>query len=145
MGLFKNLMAGLAGAIALNVLHETVRKTNNNVPRLNLLGQEALNKTLEKYGTPIADEAELYRNTLIADVVGNTIYYSFIGGKPALIWPKAVFLGLSAGTAALKLPEKIGLDPSPVTFSKQTKALTMAYYLFGALVTAYILQTSTKK
>lgn len=145
MALIKNLIAGLAGAIALNVLHETVRKTNSNVPRLNLLGQEALNKTLEKYGTPIADGAELYRNTLIADVVGNAIYYSFIGGKPAYIWPKALFLGISAGTAALKLPEQVGLDPTPVTLSKQTKVLTMAYYLFGALVTAYVLQTSNKK
>ena len=46
MSQFKNLLAGLTGAIALNILHETVRKTSANAPRIDLLGEEALQKTL---------------------------------------------------------------------------------------------------
>ena len=67
MGLVKNLIAGFIGSVALNVLHETLRKNKTDVPKLNRLGGEAINKTLTQFGTPITDEAELYRTTLTAD------------------------------------------------------------------------------
>ncbi|RZJ63434.1 MAG: hypothetical protein EOO47_28605 [Flavobacterium sp.] len=144
MGLIKNLIAGFAGSAALNLLHETLRKNFNEVPRINLLGEEALNKTLFAYGTPITDEDELYRATLKADLASNTLYYSLIGGSKALIWPKAIILGISAGVGALKLPEPMGLNPQPVTRTPQIKALTVGYYLFGALVTATVLKALSK-
>lgn len=144
MGLIKNLLAGFAGSVALNVLHETLRKNFSNVPRINLLGEEALNKTLFAYGTPISDREELHNATLKADLVSNAMYYSLIGGNKNFIWPKAIIFGISAGVAALKLPEPMGLDPEPVTRTKQTKILTVGYYLFGALVTASVLKALSK-
>ena len=145
MGMIKNLTAGLLGSLALNILHETLRKNGTIVPKVNLLGEEALNKTLIGIGqAPITDEEELYKATLKADLISNTIYYSLIGGKSKYIWPKAIFFGLSAGFSAIKLPEPLGLNPSPVTTTSQLKVLTVGYYLVGALVTGLALKTLTK-
>ncbi len=145
MGLIKNLAAGFLGSVALNVLHETLRKNETNVPKINLLGEEALNKTLINFGgDPITDDEELYKATLKADLISNTMYYSMIGGKSKYIWPKAIFFGLSAGIGAIKLPKPLGLDPEPVAATNQMKALTIGYYLFGALVTGLVLKTLTK-
>lgn len=145
MGFIKNITAGFIGSVALNLLHETLRKNATNVPQINLIGEQALNKTLSKYGTPITNPDELHNVTLKADIIANTMYYSLIGGNKNFIWPKAIFLGLSAGIGALKLPEPMGLNPEPVTRTNQTKVLTVGYYLFGALVTAYVLKTLSKK
>ncbi len=141
----KNFGAGLVGSIALNLLHESLRKYNNNVPKIHLLGEQAIQKSRMALGKPaISDKDELYSTTLKADLMSNAVYYSLIGGKRSLIWPKAVLLGLCAGIGALKLPETVGLDPSPVTATPQKKALTVGYYLFGALVTAFVLSGLTK-
>ncbi len=146
MSTIKNLVAGFAGAIALNILHETLRKEKSDVPRIDLLGEEALQKTLRHFGTSIEKKKDLYKATLAGDVLSNTFYYSLIGaGNQALIWPKAVAFGLSAGIGALKLPEPMGLDPTPVTKSDQAKVLTVGYYVFGALVTAMVLKVLSRQ
>jgi hypothetical protein len=145
MGLIKNITAGFIGSIALNLLHEGLRKRNTNVPKINLIGEEALNKTLVNIGQPpITDEEKLYKATLKADLLSNTMYYSLIGGKTGLIWPKAIVLGLAAGIGAVKLPEPMGLNPQPINRTDEIKALTVGYYLFGALVTGFVLKTLTK-
>ena len=146
MSTIKNLVAGFAGAIALNILHETLKKEKTDVPRIDLLGQDALQKTLRHFGTSIENKKDLYKATLAGDVLSNTFYYSLIGaGNPAFLWPKAVVFGLSAGIGALKLPEPLGLDPEPVTKSNQVKVLTVGYYVFGALVTALVLNVLSKR
>ncbi len=145
MGLIKNLTAGFLGSVALNILHEKLRKNANNVPQLNLLGGEALNKTRIAFGNlPITDDDKLYKETLKADLISNAMYYSMIGGKSKYIWPKAILLGLTAGISAIKLPKPLGLDPEPVAATEQMKGLTIGYYLFGALVTGLVLKTFTK-
>ncbi|WP_113661381.1 hypothetical protein [Pedobacter nanyangensis] len=140
----KNMTAGLIGAVALNILHEVVRKNVKNAPQINLLGEEVVNKTLSQVGTPVVDADDLHRLTLEADLIANATYYSMIGSSGKYIWPKAVALGLSAGIGAIQLPEPLGLDATPVTRTTQTKVLTVGYYLFGALVTATVLKTLFK-
>jgi len=140
----KNMTAGLIGSVALNILHEIVRKNVRNAPQINLLGEEVVNKTLSQVGTPIVDAEDLHRVTLEADLIANATYYSMIGGSGKYIWPKAVALGLSAGIGAIQLPEPLGLDSRPVARTTQTKVLTVGYYLFGALVTATVLKTLFK-
>lgn len=66
-------------------------------------------------------------------------------GEAKYLWPKAIFLGLSAGIGAVNLPEPMGLNPRPVTKSEQVKALTVGYYVFGAIVTALVLKKINKK
>ena len=141
MSKLHNLLAGLGGAIALNILHETLKKKDNSMPRVDLLGEEALQKSLKYFGTSINDEATLYKATLAGDVISNALYYSVIGaGSNKHIWTRAITYGLSAGVGALTLAEPLGLNPEPVTKTPKTKVLTVAYYVAGAIVTGCILK-----
>ncbi len=145
MSTLKNLLAGLGGAVALNILHESLKKTSNDMPRIDLLGEEALQKSLNQFGTAIKDPDTLYAATLGGDLISNSVYYSMIGmGNPKNIWPKAVVLGLAAGVGAVTLAKPLGLNPQPVAKNTQVKLLTVGYYLFGALVTAGILSSQKK-
>jgi len=142
----QNLLAGLAGAVALNVLHESLKKTDDIMPRVDLLGEEALQKLLGYFGTGISNENDLYKATLAGDLVSNAIYYSFIGaGKNKNIMANAVALGLAAGIGAVVLPKPMGLNPKPVTKTTKTKLLTIAYYLTGALVAGAIMKRTSRK
>lgn len=136
----KTLLAGLGGAIALTLLHEGLKRMNA-APRLDVLGEEAVGKALQPLDAVPMDHKNLYTTTLVADVISNALYYSMIGaGGTKNTYAKAVGLGLTAGLGALALPQKMGLDDTPVTKSTLTKALTVGYYLFGALVTATLLK-----
>lgn len=138
MGKISNLFAGLAGAVALNILHESL-KNKRDTPRIDLLGEQALQKTVRYFGGNITDTDDLYKATLAGDLISNTIYYSWIAsGKRSHIWPKAIAMGLAAGIGAVTLPEPMGLNPKPVAKTEGIKAMTVGYYLFGAIVTALV-------
>ena len=141
MSKIQNLLAGLGGAIALNILHESLKRKGQDMPRVDLLGEEALQKTLNQFGTGISDQKTLFNATLAGDIVSNTIYYSMIGGGSGKhVWQRAVSLGVAAGIGAITLPKPMGLNPEPVTKTTKAKTLTVAYYLAGALVTGCILK-----
>lgn len=140
MSKIKNLAAGLAGAAALNILHEGLKKTSPDMPRVDLLGEEALQKTIRYFGGKIEDDKTLYQATLASDVIGNMLYYSLIGGNPKFLWQKVAVIGLSAGIGAVTLPQPMGLDPEPVAKNNQVKLLTVGYYLAGAVVTGLVLK-----
>ena len=145
MSKIKNLLAGLAGAIALNILHESLKKTSSDMPRVDLLGEEALQKTIQYFGGNLDDKKDLYKATLAGDILGNTLYYSLIGaGNPKYLWPKVAMMGLSAGIGAVSLPEPMGLDPEPVAKNNQVKVLTIGYYVLGAVVTGLALNLLKK-
>lgn len=146
MTILKNLVAGLAGAVALNLLHEGLKNRGPNMPRIDLVGEEALNKVLGSFGVAISSDKQLYNATLATDILSNALYYSLIGtGSRKYILGRAVISGLSAGFGAVSLPDKLGLDDEPVTKTSKTKVLTVAYYLSGALVTAVVLKALSKK
>ena len=69
----KNLIAGIIGSVALNVLHELMRKNVANAPKINLIGEQALNKVLGEFGSPITNPKTLHNATLEADVISNAI------------------------------------------------------------------------
>jgi len=140
----KNFLAGLGGAIVLNLLHESLKKTKADTPRIDLVGEEALQKVVGFFGSRINDKQTLYNATLAGDLVSNAAYYSMIGNSPNHLWGKAISLGLVAGIGAVAVPEKIGLDATPVAKNTQVKALTVGYYLAGALATAAILKMLSK-
>jgi hypothetical protein len=140
MKLIKALIAGFAGAIALNLLHETVRHIYPKAPRVDLVGAEALTKTMSAVGIDPPSGDKLYAATLAGDVLSNGLYYSAIGlGNPKYIWIRAAITGLSAGLGAVTLPKPMGLNDKPVTRTEQTVVLTVAWYLLGATVTAGVL------
>ena len=131
--MYKKILAGLGGAIALNLLHEVVRNNFDNVPEVNKVGEEALNKSLETVDMKITDKDQLYAATLAGDVISNGIYYAATATSGFNL-----VSGVAAGVGAVMLPEKMGLDDSPVAGSTQKKLMTVGYYLFGAVVTKLI-------
>ena len=132
-----NLAGGLAGAAALTLLHETVRRLDPDAPRVDLVGEEGVNKMLANFNAdPLKGDA-LYAATLSGDLLTNSLYYSSIGqAKDDRLLLRGVMTGLTAGWAALSLTSKVDLDDAPVTRTKKTKWLTVAYYLLGGITAA---------
>jgi hypothetical protein len=143
----RNLIAGLGGAIALNILHESLKRKSPDAPRIDKLGEEAVQKGLEAAGEEkIQNKDNLFATALGADLISNALYFSMIGvGSPKSTWSKALGLGFTAGTGAVTLPKALGLNPAPVAKNATTKSMTVGYYLFGALVTAGILKFMDRK
>lgn len=138
MKIIKSIIGGLSGAIALNILHETVKHFDHDAPRVDLVGEEALNKGLEAAATKPFEGNELYAATLTGDILSNAFYYSLIGaGKKKFLILRGLGYGLAAGVGALKLTKPLGLSDAPVTRTEKTKLLTVAYYTLGGLVTAF--------
>jgi hypothetical protein len=131
--MYKKILAGLGGAIAVNLLHEAIRKNFDNAPQINKVGEEALNKALDKVDMKITNPDQLYAATLAGDVIGNGIYYATTATSGF-----NVASGLLMGLGTVALPEKLELDDSPVASTTEKKVMTVAYYLFGAIVTKWI-------
>ncbi len=139
MKLLQSLLAGFAGAVALNILHESARQLDPDAPRIDLLGKQALSKSMYKLNLDAPRGNNLYLATLAGDVISNGLYYSAIGlGDKKNIYLKGAVAGLTAGLGAINIPDKIGLDDTPVTKTDKTKILTVAWYVIGGLVTAAV-------
>jgi hypothetical protein len=140
MRIIENIIGGLAGAVALNILHQTVKQFVHDAPRVDLVGEEALSKGLEKIGIDPPTGNTLFAATLAADVVSNAAYYSVIGlGKKHLLYHGAAH-GFAAGMGALILTKPMGLSDAPVTRTVQTKILTVAWYTFGGIVAGAVIK-----
>ena len=141
----KNLLGGLAGALALNLLHETYKRFDDDAPRVDLIGEEALSKIIKKTGNEPPKGNDLYTATLAGDIFSNALYYSLIGyGKKKNIISRGAVLGVVAGVGALTLTKPLGLNDAPVNRSSKTKVLTVAWYLAGAVITAFTIRALDK-
>ncbi len=139
MKLLKSLLAGFAGAAALNILHESVKHLDPDAPRIDLLGEQALSKSINSLNLKAPHGNNLYLATLAGDIMSNGLYYSAIGlGDKKNIYLKGAIAGLTAGLGAISIPDKVGLDDTPVTKTNKTKILTVTWYIVGGLVTAAV-------
>jgi hypothetical protein len=134
MKLLPSLAAGLAGALALNALHETVRRRRPaDAPRMDLLGMQGLRRVLAKADLPQPDHDTLFKLTMAGDIVSNALYYSLLGsGKHSVA--RGALLGLAAGVGGVVLPGPLGLDEAPSNRTPQTRVMTIAWYTVGGLV-----------
>ena len=130
--MFKKIIAGLGGAIALNIIHEVIRKNFQNVPHINEVGEEALVKAMKHTPINITGKDNIYATTLIGDILSNGLYYATTATRHNLA------SGIIAGTAAIALPKQIGLDDSPIAGNNKKIAMTVGYYVAGALITKFI-------
>lgn len=130
--MYKKMIAGFAGAVALNILHEVIRKNFKNVPHINEVGEEALLKITDHTSLEIKGENNLYATTLAGDIISNGLYYATTATD------KDLASGLIAGIGAVALPQKMGLNDAPVAENFQKKAMTIGYYVFGAIVTKFV-------
>lgn len=133
------LLAGLGGALVLNVIHEAIRHNFSNVPEVNKVGEEAVEKILDSTDINLNDK-ERYNVTLAGDVVSNALYYAATATNKA-----GIVSGLLAGIGTVELPKYLGLDDSPVKATKQKKLMTIAYYTLGGIATSMLYNRLKKK
>jgi len=140
-----NILGGLAGALALNGLHQAYQLADHDAPRVDLIGEQALTEIMESMGiNPLKGNA-LFATTMVADVLSNALYYSIIGiGKKKNLIIRGATYGLAAGIGALTLTQPLGLRDAPVTRTEKTKVLTVAWYLIGGITTGLIIKTLRK-
>lgn len=128
------LGSGIAGASALTILHEGVRRVTPVAPRMDVLGMRAIAAVMRKFGQEPPPERPLHDITLVGDLVANSLYYSVVGtqrGKAA--WTTGALLGLGAGLGALLLPGPLGLGREPSQRTPATQIMTVAWYVIGGL------------
>lgn len=138
MSILKSMVGGLAGACVLTLVHETVRRTIPNAPRMDILGMQAIAKGLRMTGhTPPKSEEKLHTWAMVGDVVSNSLYYSFAGTGSSALKVGAV-LGAAAGAGAVLLPGPLGLSEEPSNRTPETQAMTVGLYLLGGLVAGVV-------
>ncbi|QNF33545.1 hypothetical protein HUW51_12745 [Adhaeribacter swui] len=137
--IWQALASGLAGAVAVTLVHETARRFIPNAPRMDVLGMRAIAKGLYKMDEQPPESEELFKWSIVGDLVSNTLYYSF-GANGQQPWVKGVLLGTLAGVGGVVLPGPMGLGTEPSGRTLQTKAMTVIWYFLGGLVTAAVAQ-----
>lgn len=134
MSSFLAVGSGLVGATALTAVHETVRRQREDAPRMDILGERAITKSLLHLGQPIPSPARLHRWAMLGDLVSNSLFYSLVAcGKPEKAPRRGAMLGLAAGLGALALPRPMGLDQGPSNRTRPTQIMTVAWYLLGGV------------
>lgn len=140
-----NLVGGLVGAAVLNIVHQAVAQFNEDAPRVDKVGEEALSKGLDKVGVQPPQGEKLFLTTLAADVISNAAYYSLIGmARRKNIIGLGLASGLIAGAGALALTKPMGLDDKPITRTKKTKYMTVAWYAIGGLAAGLVIKSLRK-
>lgn len=146
MKLTTALAGGLAGAVTLNLIHESYRKIDEDAPKIHLIGEEALLKMLKSASLPLPKNRDaLYKWTLAGDIISNAAYYSLIAvGKNKNLWKRGLILGLTAGVGGVLMPKKMGLNNAPTDRTLETKVLTVLWYTLGGLAAAGVMKVLKK-
>ncbi len=140
MSVWKSLLSGAAGAVALNLIHESARSVIPSAPRVDVVGKSALKRYLPRVGVrPPDDERSLYAAALGGDLVSNAAYYSLVGlGRPEGALPRGAALGLLGGLGAVFLPPLLGLSKEPAARSTGTAVMTVTWYTLGGNVAGLV-------
>lgn len=132
---------GLAGACAVTLINESVKRIVPEAPRMDLLGMNAISKGLNIAGLQKSSEKQLFIMALAGDLIANSIYYSAAGiGKEKNVWLRSSILGLAAGIGAIALPRPLGLDERYSDRTTATKLMTVGLYVAGAVVTTAVIK-----
>ena len=131
------LLAGVCGAVALTAVHQLARRVTDDAPRMDVLGERAIARTVQAAGGTLPMQPTLHRWALAGDLMANSAYYSLITcGQGAHMWTRAIAMGLAAGAGALVLPRRIGLGDAPKSDHIPNQIMTVAWYLIGGLAAA---------
>lgn len=133
----KGTIGGLAGACALTLLNEGVKKLDKDAPKMDLLGMNAVARLMK--GNSLVTQAadKLFPIALAGDLVSNSLYYSMAeSGDRKSTLVRGTLLGIAAGLGAVLLPKTLGIDEDATGRTTKTKILTVAWYVIGGLVAA---------
>jgi len=142
----KSTLGGLAGACALTLLNESVKRLDKDAPRMDLLGMNAVARLMKGNNILSQTTSRLFPVALAGDLVTNSLYYSMADAenkKSTLI--RGSLLGLAAGMGAVVLPKSLGLNDEATTRTLKTKVLTVTWYVIGGLVAAAVINLLDKK
>jgi hypothetical protein len=129
--------SGVAGAVALTLIHETARRMIPHAPRVDVIGVRAISRPMRAAGYQPPHYNTLHNTALAGELVSNSAYYSLIGaGDAAHVWRRGAILGLLAGLGAAFLPPLMGLGHQPHRRTPYTQILTVAWYFLGGLAAA---------
>lgn len=132
-----SLMAGVAGAGALTLVHQAARVLTPNAPRMDVLGMRALRRVHRQLGAAPRSDRQLERQALAGDLLANSAYYALVGaGSRESVWARGLTLGLLAGLGALMLPRPLGLGDPPNANRRDTQLMTVGWYVLGGLSAA---------
>ena len=136
--MWKRLIAGFGGAIALSVVDKFMKKRVPGAPDFEEVGEEVVDKSLEKVNLGIKDFSKVSSIASASDIVKNGLYYSFTPFKMNSI------VGALGGLGTMILPKKLGLDNTPIAGDDKKKMMTVGYYVIGALVAGGIYKLLTR-
>ena len=145
MKLLAAIGGGLAGAVAVTLIHEIVKRVESDAPRMDLLGMDALSKILRHSDQPVPDNDTLFKATLASDIISNAAYYSFAVASNKRIWTGGTLLGLAAGIGAVVLPKQLGLNPTYSNKTAKTQIITTSLYLAGGIIASAVAKALNRK
>jgi hypothetical protein len=144
------LLAGVAGAVAVNVVHELTRyaaggnPSSDRVPRLDRLGQDGVVLAATSLGlTPPRRGMPRYAAAMAGDLAINAGLYALTAGLTKSPLVGGTVAALAAGVSGLLTPKLIGLERHTGTTAK-AKAMTFADYAIGGVVTGLVLAVLTR-
>lgn len=139
MRIFRMVLSGFAGALAVTAAHQAVKKFVPDAPRMDVLGLRSVEELCLKFGWEPPQGATLFRSPLVADLISNSIYYSPIGAsRGATAVGKGISMGIAAGLGAGKIPQLLGLSKPSGDRSTTSVAMTVGLYVLGGLVAASV-------
>ncbi len=128
------LAGGVTGALTATLLNESVRRIMPHAPRMDVIGERALGRTMEGVGLPAPEGDRLKGMALAGDLASNSLYYSAVGlGSERRAIRNGAILGLIAGIGAATLPRPMGLGTQPGQRTPYTQFLTVAWYTIAGL------------
>jgi hypothetical protein len=135
--LTKALGAGFAGATALTIAHEGLRRFRSDAPRMDVVGGRAISSLWRRAGGRPPRGKRLYWTSLAADLLSNTAYFSgFFLGRAKRPFVRQTLAGVGAGLAAMILPPLLRLGLAPRSYRRGNRMLTVGLYVLGGLVAA---------
>lgn len=133
------LLSGLAGAVALTVLHETARRVVPDPPRMDQLGRRALRRAIRAAGATPPSRDEQQGIALAGDLLTNGLAYALVAmGPPQSAPMRGGLIGGTLGLMGLVGPPVLGLGPGPEGQKPRTQAMTVAWYAAGGLVAGLV-------
>jgi len=137
----QSLLGGLAGSILVNLIAEGIRKNFRTTPRLDLFGQQGLDRALTAAGKdPLRGNAR-YWTALLGDLAINTAVFALAGaGSKKRTLPQGLAAGAVMGAAMLLSAKPAGIDPDTTGRNAKEKGMTLAYYLIGGLAAGALIR-----